>query len=104
MPCPSARSGGQEGAHGGQNRPFCPLGLAHREVGASWTPLCGFGLIEPDMPLMTQRTAVKHVIWRSRNCDVINVITPRDGGSGGDAKPLLKCPLTAFPLAIQSTS
>ena len=70
----------------------------------SWTPLCGFGLIEPDMPLMTQRTAVKHVIWRSRNCDVINVITPRDGGSGGDAEPLLKCPLTAFPLAIQSTS
>ena len=70
----------------------------------SWTPLCGFGLIEPDMPLMTQRTAVKHVIWSSRNCDVINAITPRDGGGGGDAKPLLKCPLTAFPLAIQSTS
>ena len=49
---------------------------------------------------MTPRTAVKHVIWRSWNCDVINVITPRDGGSSGNAKPFLKCPLTAFPLAI----
>ena len=26
VPCPSARSGGREAAHGGQNRPFCPLG------------------------------------------------------------------------------